>query len=116
MAVAPGCRPEVQFSSGCDRTGRTRRAADEKSMRKLIPCLLLLCLVTLPVALSADTVIEEIIARVNNQIITRTEFQRSEEQLKQETQQQDPVNAEKIIAERDKDVSARFNRPAVAAR
>ena len=73
-------------------------------MRKLIPCLLLLGLVALPLRLSADTVVEEIIARVNNQIITRTEFQRSKEQLKQETQQQDPTNADKIVAERDKDV------------
>jgi peptidyl-prolyl cis-trans isomerase SurA len=58
----------------------------------------------LAVTLHADTIVEEIIARVNNQIITRSEFLRSEEQLKQEVQQQDAANAEKIIAERDKDV------------
>jgi peptidyl-prolyl cis-trans isomerase SurA len=73
-------------------------------MRKLLSCLLLVCFTALPPVLSADTVIEEIIARVNNQIITRTEYQRSQEQLKQEAQQQDPGSADKVVAERDKDV------------
>jgi peptidyl-prolyl cis-trans isomerase SurA len=54
--------------------------------------------------LNADAIVEEIIARVNNQIITRSEYQREREQLKQEAQQQDPANAEKIVAERQKDV------------
>lgn len=71
-------------------------------MRKIFP--LLLCISVIPVGVSADTVVEEIIARVNNQIITRTEYQRSKDELKQEAHQQDPVNADKIIAERDKDV------------
>ena len=73
-------------------------------MRKLLPWLLLLCLAVLPKTLRADTVIEEIIARINNQIVTRTEYLRSKDQLKQEAQQQDPVNANKIVAERDKDI------------
>ena len=73
-------------------------------MRKLLPWLFLLCLAVLPETLRADTVIEEIIARINNQIVTRTEYLRSKEQLKQEAQQQDPVNANKIVAERDKDI------------
>ena len=58
----------------------------------------------LPSLLPADTVVEEIIARVNNEIITRSEYVRSRDQLKQEVQQQDPVNADKVITERDKDV------------
>jgi peptidyl-prolyl cis-trans isomerase SurA len=74
------------------------------SMRKLLPWLLLTCLAAVPPLLPADTVIEEIIARVNNQIVTRAEYLRNKELLKQEAQQQDPSNAEKIIAERDKDV------------
>jgi peptidyl-prolyl cis-trans isomerase SurA len=65
---------------------------------------LLVCLVSLPPALFADTVVEEIIARINNQIVTRTEYVRSRDQLKQEAQQQDPSNVDKIVAERDKDV------------
>jgi len=73
-------------------------------MRKLLPCFLL-SIVSLPFVLRADDqVIEEIIARVNNQIITRSEYVHSKEELKKEAQQQDPVNAEKLVAERDKDV------------
>jgi peptidyl-prolyl cis-trans isomerase SurA len=73
-------------------------------MRKILPWLLLTCVAALPPLLSADTVIEEIIARVNNQIVTRAEYLRSKETLKQEAQQQDPANADKIVQERDKDV------------
>jgi peptidyl-prolyl cis-trans isomerase SurA len=73
-------------------------------MRKILPWLLLTCVAVLPPLLPADTVIEEIIARVNNQIVTRAEYQRSKETLKQEAQQQDPTNASKIVEERDKDV------------
>lgn len=58
----------------------------------------------LPFALRADTVVEEIIARVNNDIITRSEFVRSREQLKQEVQQQDSGNADKAFADKQRDV------------
>jgi len=73
-------------------------------MRKPLAWFLLVCFVALPPVLSADAVVEEIIARVNNQIITRAEYLRSKDQLKQEAQQQDPANADKIVAEKDKDV------------
>jgi peptidyl-prolyl cis-trans isomerase SurA len=73
-------------------------------MQKVSRWLLLALLVALPAALGADTVIEEIIARVNNSIITRTEYLHSKDQLKQESQQQDPSNADKMYAERQKDV------------
>ena len=73
-------------------------------MRKLFPMLLLVCVAGLPPVLSADTVVEEIIARINNQNVIRTEYVRSKDSLKQEAQQQDPTNADKIVAERDKDV------------
>ncbi len=52
----------------------------------------------------ADSVVEEIIARVNNEIITRTEYVRSRDQLKQEVQQQDPSNADRAFAEKQRDV------------
>jgi peptidyl-prolyl cis-trans isomerase SurA len=52
----------------------------------------------------ADTVVEEIVARVNNEIITRTEYIRSRDQLKQEVLQQDPSNADRDFTEREKDV------------
>ena len=49
-------------------------------------------------------VVEEIIVRVNNQIITRSEFQRSKDQLRDEVKQQDAANADQVYAEREKDV------------
>jgi peptidyl-prolyl cis-trans isomerase SurA len=58
----------------------------------------------LPSLLPADTVIEEIIARVNNEIITRTEYIRSRDQLKQEIQQQEPANADRVFAEKQRDI------------
>ena len=66
--------------------------------------LAVVCLASLPVVLSADTVVEEIVARVNNQIITRSEYQREREQLKQEAQQQDASNADKLFSDREKDI------------
>ncbi len=57
-----------------------------------------------PTLLPADTVVEEIIARVNNEIITRTEYVRSRDQLKQEVQQQDANNADKAFSEKQRDV------------
>ena len=47
---------------------------------------------------------EEIIARVNNQIITRSEFLRSKDQLKDDVKQQNPADPDKAFAEREKDV------------
>ncbi len=58
----------------------------------------------LPSLSTADSVVEEIIARVNNEIITRTEYVRSRDQLKQEVQQQDPANADRAFAEKQRDV------------
>jgi peptidyl-prolyl cis-trans isomerase SurA len=66
--------------------------------------LLLVSALLFPTVLPADTVVEEIIARVNNEIITRTEFAHSRDQLKQEAQQQNPTDADKIIAEKQRDV------------
>jgi len=70
-------------------------------MKKL--CLIFAALTCLP-ALSSGQVVEEIIARVNNQIITRSEFQRSKDQLRDEVKQQDPNNADKLYADREQDV------------
>jgi peptidyl-prolyl cis-trans isomerase SurA len=70
-------------------------------MKKL--CLALIALSCLP-ALATAQVVEEIITRVNNQIITRSEFERSKDQLRDEVKQQDPANADKLYAEREKDV------------
>jgi peptidyl-prolyl cis-trans isomerase SurA len=67
-------------------------------------CFVLLCALLSPVLLPADTVVEEIIARVNNQIITRTQYQHEQEQLKTEAEHQDPAQADKIVEEGRKDV------------
>jgi len=58
----------------------------------------------LPSLSPADTVVEEIVARVNNEIVTHTEYIRSRDQLKQEIQQQDPANADRIFSEKQRDV------------
>ena len=97
MAADPPA--ELQFAEGVSAI-----TAAHMAMRKLLPWTLLICFAALPSFLPADTVVEEIIARVNNQIITRAEYLRSKDQLKQEAQQQDPANADKIVAEKDKDV------------
>jgi len=70
-------------------------------MRKI--ALVVIALAWMP-ALAGAQVVEEIIARVNNQIVTRSEFARSKDQLKDEVKQQDPNNADKLYSEREKDV------------
>ncbi|MGB0043182.1 MAG: peptidylprolyl isomerase [Terriglobales bacterium] len=73
--------------------------------RTRLPVLLALAhALLLPAFSPADTVVEEIIARVNNEIVTRSEYVRSRDQLKQEVQQQDAANADRLFAERQKDV------------
>jgi peptidyl-prolyl cis-trans isomerase SurA len=76
-------------------------AAQSNFMKK--SCLVLIASVCLP-AIASGQVVEEIIARVNNQIVTRSEFQRSKDQLKDEVKQQDPNNADKVYSEREKDI------------
>ncbi len=53
---------------------------------------------------NSGQVVEEIVTRVNNQIITRSEYERSKDQLKDEVKQQDPKDPDKAYAEREKDV------------
>jgi len=64
--------------------------------------LFLLLLASVPLA--GDTVVEEIVARINSQIVTRSEFQRAREQLQGEMQQQFGAGGEKEFSEREKDV------------
>ena len=56
-----------------------------------------------PVQPSGQTV-EEIITRVNNQIITKSEFERSKDQLRDEVKQQNSKDPDKLYAEREKDI------------
>ena len=71
-------------------------------MRKLFLSLLLICALILPAF--ADTVVEQIIARVNNSIITSTDLQRSRDQTKQDLEQQEPADADKVWPQREKNV------------
>src|SRR5947209_2712993 len=71
-------------------------------MRNLSSKLLLpLCALALSTALAADTVVEEIIARINGSVITRSELQRSREQARQEAKQQNVSDTD--VAKKDKD-------------
>jgi len=70
-------------------------------MKKL--SLALFPLLCLP-ALSAGQVVEEIVTRVNNQIITRSEFERSKDQLRDEIKQQNPKDPDKVFTDREKDI------------
>jgi peptidyl-prolyl cis-trans isomerase SurA len=70
-------------------------------MKKMISLLLGLSLAP---AFAGGQVVEEIVARVNSQIITRSEFNRSKDQLRDDVKQQDPNSADKLFSEREKDV------------
>ena len=70
-------------------------------MKKLV--LILMAMACLPV-FAAGQVVEEIVTRVNSQIITLSEYQRSKDQLRDDVKQQDPANADKLYAEREKDI------------
>jgi peptidyl-prolyl cis-trans isomerase SurA len=71
---------------------------------KLSSPAVLIVAILLPGFLSADTVVEEIVARVNNQIITRSAYQHEQQQLTDEAKQQDPAHADQIAADGAKDV------------
>lgn len=55
-------------------------------------------------AFASAQVVEEIVARVNSQIISSSEFARSKDQLKDDVKQQDPTNADKDFGQREKDI------------
>jgi peptidyl-prolyl cis-trans isomerase SurA len=83
-----------------DRPRLPRCAIRREPMKKFF---LIFAIACLPVFCSAQ-VVEEIIARVNNQIITRSEFLRSKDQLRDDVKQQDASNADKLYSDREKDV------------
>jgi peptidyl-prolyl cis-trans isomerase SurA len=92
----PTSAPAHRFYPQAQEAGRPK-----DSMKKLP--LTLIALACMP-AFAAGQVVEEIIARVNNQIITKSEFARSKDQLRDEVKQRDPNNADKVYADREKDV------------
>ncbi len=63
------------------------------------------CLAAVLLAFAGDsTVIEEIVARVNNAIITRSEYQRAKAQTAQELKQQEPDATPEEITKKENDV------------
>ncbi len=64
----------------------------------------LLALPLLCLSLTADTVVEEIVARINNEIITSSEMQQSREQVLGELKQKYGAQAEQMFATQEKDV------------
>jgi peptidyl-prolyl cis-trans isomerase SurA len=75
-------------------------------MKRLIFLLVTLSAFVIPSFAQDDTVVEEIIARVNNSIVTRADLRRAREALQQEAQQAQQQNPGQPIdvAERQKDV------------
>jgi peptidyl-prolyl cis-trans isomerase SurA len=57
-------------------------------MKKFVLSLIALCFLAVPVLAQQDTVVEEIVARVNNSIITRADLRRNQEQTAQEPKEQ----------------------------
>jgi peptidyl-prolyl cis-trans isomerase SurA len=57
-------------------------------MKKCLLSLIALCFVVSPVLAQQDTVVEEIVARVNNSIVTRADLRRNQEQTAQEPKDQ----------------------------
>ena len=71
--------------------------------RAFVPLLVLLGLLA-PAALFADTIIEEIVARVNGEVISRSDFQKGRDQMLNDLRQQFGADAEKEFKERQKDL------------
>lgn len=74
-------------------------------MKKFLLPTLLIALLAAPFLFAGDdTVVEEIIARINDQIITRADLRRESEQVLDQLKQQDPATADQKFVERQKDV------------
>lgn len=71
--------------------------------KRLLACTVVAVLFS-PVLGRADSVVEEIVARVNNSIITRTQYQREEQLLKDDCQRQDSQRSEQDCAQGSRDV------------
>ena len=71
---------------------------------KKLAVLLFAILLGAPLLLAQDTVVEEIIARINNSIVTRADLRRSREQLLAEMHQQDPNATPQDEKDREKDL------------
>ena len=73
-------------------------------MKKLSLILIALSCAPAFSAAQSGQVVEEIVAHVNNQIVTKSEYERSKDQLRDEVKAQNPNDADTVLAARDKDV------------
>ena len=73
-------------------------------MKKILVSSLLVAALAAPAFAGDDTVVEEIIARVNNQIITRADLRRESDQVLDQLKQQDAGTADQKFVQRQKDV------------
>lgn len=68
-------------------------------MKKLLLSLIAVCSLALPVLAQQDSVVEEIVARVNNSIITRADLRKNRDQAAQDSKEQNL--APKVVEERE---------------
>jgi peptidyl-prolyl cis-trans isomerase SurA len=74
-------------------------------MKKMLVIFALLLAIAAPAAMLAqDNIVEQIIVHVNSDVITRSEFERSREQVLNEERQRDAASAEAEFAKRDPDI------------
>ena len=73
-------------------------------MRKSLSLAAVIAVAIFATTLFADSVVEEIIARVNDDIITRAELQRNRQQLQDEAKQKGAPLTEAQMADREKDL------------
>jgi peptidyl-prolyl cis-trans isomerase SurA len=73
-------------------------------MKKVSTLLAAVLVLAAALALRADSVVEEIIARVNDDIITRGDYARNREQALTELKQADAATAQQKLSEREKDI------------
>ena len=73
-------------------------------MKKFSILLLVVVAFALPAFCQQDTVVEEIVARINNSIVTRADLQRSRTQMLTELKQQDANAPSTVVEERQKNL------------
>src|SRR5579884_3857812 len=107
-SVQPSCRikgtKHAQVASPSSSIGVGSRSQGTLMKKSLYLLAFLLTFSMLALAGNNDTVIEEIVARVNNSIITRQDIERAKEQSLQEFREKGAANPEQEAAAHDKDV------------
>jgi hypothetical protein len=86
QGVTIACLVPSNFCGGLPVPGWDRNAP-RISMKKLLLSLIAACFLASPILAQQDTVVEEIVARVNNSIITRADLHRNQEQTAQDTKE-----------------------------